>query len=343
MPFSILGLRKSPFFPWLAIGCIGLFLMFSLIFLIIGAGIYERSKRDPAGYGGVSGGGSIAYPTGIDPQVIASKINDYIKKKIPTSPLVNSGLDFAQAGQKWNVNPALMMAIAYQESKFGTAGDEGMVAKNPFGWGPHQKFDSWEESIWYVTEKMRQNYLNKGFDTIEKIQKKYCPVGASNNPNGLNENWLDGVNKSFNDILSNIPELRVVAVGKSGNIVAIAQQELDAKVRESGENRGAPEKYGAGKGQPWCAAFVSWVYTQAGYSMRQNTADAMWDFFGKSPHRYTTAPAPGDVIFFTYDHVAIVESISGDIINYIGGNQSDAVSRGKIKIGSAKIKGFGRW
>ena len=39
-----------------------------------------------------------------------------------------------------------------------------------------------------------------GLNTLETIQPKYCPIGAKNDPNGLNKNWLGGVNKIYESL-----------------------------------------------------------------------------------------------------------------------------------------------
>lgn len=42
---------------------------------------------------------------------------------------------------------------------------------------------------------LRVGYFSKGKNTLEKIQVNYCPVGAKNDPTGLNNHWLKGTSK----------------------------------------------------------------------------------------------------------------------------------------------------
>lgn len=49
---------------------------------------------------------------------------------------------------------------------------------------------------------LQNNYFGKGLDTIEKIGAKYCPVGADNDPNGLNQYWVPGVTRIYNNYLA---------------------------------------------------------------------------------------------------------------------------------------------
>ena len=60
------------------------------------------------------------------------------------------------------------------------------------------KFDTEEEGIEYCIRNLKRNYLDKGLDTIEKIQPKYAPIGT--NDNGLNQYWVSGVTKIYNDL-----------------------------------------------------------------------------------------------------------------------------------------------
>jgi hypothetical protein len=60
------------------------------------------------------------------------------------------------------------------------------------------KFDTEEEGIEYCIRNLKRNYFDKGLDTIEKIQPKYAPIGT--NDNGLNQYWVSGVTKIYNDL-----------------------------------------------------------------------------------------------------------------------------------------------
>lgn len=55
------------------------------------------------------------------------------------------------------------------------------------------KYDSVEEGIESFVRNLKVGYFDKGLDTIEEIQKKYCPIGADNDPLNLNSNWITGV------------------------------------------------------------------------------------------------------------------------------------------------------
>lgn len=60
-----------------------------------------------------------------------------------------------------------------------------------------QSFNSLEKGIEKFVSNLKYNYYDKGLDTIEEIQQKYAPVGAANDPNGLNNYWVSGVTKYY--------------------------------------------------------------------------------------------------------------------------------------------------
>ena len=61
-------------------------------------------------------------------------------------------------------------------------------------------FDTIDSGVEAFVSNLKRNYFNMGLDTIEKIQPKYAPVNAQNDPYGLNEFWVSGVRAFYNDI-----------------------------------------------------------------------------------------------------------------------------------------------
>lgn len=99
-------------------------------------------------------------------------------------------------------------------------------------------------------------------------------------------------------------------------------------------------------GQPWCAIFVSWVFYHEGLPLAFTTPKGFAAVqvgiskFKAMGRWYTSGPKPGDLVFFTYSHVGIVESVNGDgSIVSIEGNSSDRVQQVKHK---SDILGYGR-
>lgn len=61
-------------------------------------------------------------------------------------------------------------------------------------------YRSVEDGISAYVRNLKAGYFDKGLDTIEKIQKKYAPVNAANDPTGLNYNWVSGVTYFYNEL-----------------------------------------------------------------------------------------------------------------------------------------------
>jgi hypothetical protein len=123
----------------------------------------------------------------------AAAIDAYLASK--GSPMVGQGAAFMASGMRWQVDPRLLVAIAGAESSFGqiTCGPN-----NAWGWAcPNDPADfaTWAAGIDTVTEGLRRYYLDEGRTSVSLIQQKYCPVGAANDPTGLNNHWTTNVTK----------------------------------------------------------------------------------------------------------------------------------------------------
>lgn len=123
--------------------------------------------------------------------------------------LKNKGQKIIEEARKNNLCPIFLTAVAMHES----ANGESKCARdknNTFGifdvkTGRHKVFNSVDECIEFSAKLLGKSKLycgGKNF-TIEKIQKIYCPVGAKNDPKGLNKHWLTGVLDKMKKIWGN--------------------------------------------------------------------------------------------------------------------------------------------
>ena len=62
------------------------------------------------------------------------------------------------------------------------------------------EYKSLDDGIDAFVSNLKRNYFDMGLNTLEEIQKKYCPIGANNDPTGLNKNWLNGVTKIYQSL-----------------------------------------------------------------------------------------------------------------------------------------------
>ncbi|MCM3569596.1 glucosaminidase domain-containing protein [Neobacillus mesonae] len=107
---------------------------------------------------------------------------------------------FISAGKTFNVNPALLASIAQHETGNGKsrAAHEKNNIAGMMGINGLKSYASVEESIMDMARNISKNYLGSGLTSIAKIGAKYAPIGASNDPTGLNNHWVTGVTKYFN-------------------------------------------------------------------------------------------------------------------------------------------------
>lgn len=129
--------------------------------------------------------------------ISSEKINQILDGK-----LKGMGNAFVSAGQKYNVNPALLTAIAQHETGNGTS-KAAYVKNNVAGMmGKYglKSYSSIEESIMDMARNLSKNYLGIGLTSISKIAGKYAPIGADNDPTGLNNHWVNGVSKYFGQL-----------------------------------------------------------------------------------------------------------------------------------------------
>lgn len=98
-----------------------------------------------------------------------------------------------------------MMAVAISKHETGNYTSYAFKSLNNVGglmyWDGKkstlQSFNSLDKGIDKFISNLKYNYYDKGLDTIEEIQKKYAPIGAANDPNGLNNYWVKGVSNYY--------------------------------------------------------------------------------------------------------------------------------------------------
>ena len=109
---------------------------------------------------------------------------------------------FMDAAARNGLDPKLLMAIAMHETGRGTS-SAFRNKKNAMGVsdakGP-RSFESVEDSIYFMARQLKKNYLDKGLRTVAQIGAKYAPIGAGNDPRGLNKHWVDGVSRYLNEL-----------------------------------------------------------------------------------------------------------------------------------------------
>lgn len=116
----------------------------------------------------------------IDHADARSKIieNFFKQYNSPLAPL--SGV-FVAVADKYKLDYKLLPSIAMQESN----GGKKLIADsyNPFGYGIYggqvKKFNTFEEAIERVGQGLKEDYLDQGLNTPQKIMPKYTPPSVA--------------------------------------------------------------------------------------------------------------------------------------------------------------------
>lgn len=118
--------------------------------------------------------------------------------------LADYAADFEAAGAKGGVDPRFLAAIAMHETGNGTS--KAFREKNNAMGISNSKGPTAQASVPASIEKMAgllgstTSGPYKNADTIPEIAAKYAPIGASNDPRGLNKHWVESVSKYYQEL-----------------------------------------------------------------------------------------------------------------------------------------------
>lgn len=107
-----------------------------------------------------------------------------------------------KAAQDYGVDWRLAVAISMHETGKYTSvafNDNNNVGGN-FRNGSLMVFENLDKGIDFFISNLKKNYIDLGLDTVEEISSKYAPIGAKNDPNNLNQYWVSGVYKYYNEL-----------------------------------------------------------------------------------------------------------------------------------------------
>ena len=126
---------------------------------------------------------------------IINKVFTDMNKK--TTSLTTIGDSLYKVEQENDVNGLYLLGIASLESGWGTS---GLATKSNNLYGLiGRKFSSVDECTEYMGSWLRSAYIDKGLDTLAKIQTKYCPTGGSK--------WINDVTWCANRYINAANEL----------------------------------------------------------------------------------------------------------------------------------------
>ncbi len=99
-------------------------------------------------------------------------LKDYLHQF--NSPLAEYAEEFVGAADAYELDWRLLPAITGVESTYGKFIPQNSY--NAYGWNNGAyTFQSWEDSIWTVTKALKEKYVNRGANTVDKIGRIYAP------------------------------------------------------------------------------------------------------------------------------------------------------------------------
>jgi hypothetical protein len=265
------------------------------------------------------------------------------------TPLADQYDKVVAEAKKNNVPPSVMAAIMAHETGKGTS-NMLKTKNNPAGlMDPKtghqtaQSFATIGEGIESAGRTIGKQYGIAGGD-IGKMGTKYAPVGAKNDPHGLNSGWAAGVNR-YNTALA-VPGTGGGGTGATGPMAEtgrVPQNVMDQAraLALQGGNSADVQAFMRSKGYPkagaWCGEFTASVVKQGGGVPPRDAAVASnwlkWgthvdpkdvqegDVMVRTRSRYGGQAVPGQ----TGSHVALVGKVGATSVQRVGGNQRKGI------------------
>lgn len=264
---------------WSVVGVIGvsglayIILGFFIIMIVLGglggASKNEEKERDSA----FSGNGMHSCsPTGEINQTLWDSIfNDPAQ----SGKLSGKGDKIIELSEEKGIDPVLFASIAFHETMWGKS--NAIVEKNNpgglMGANGLMVFDTLDEGLESMARTLYNRIIVDGLVTIEKLGAVYAPIGADNDPNDLNSNWVPvttRIAESLGGLVMNCEVLTDFTFDFDGDV-----SELRANIASSGTVwLGKPYVWGGGRtpasasrGEFDCSSFVHWVYKKNGIEL----------------------------------------------------------------------------
>lgn len=141
-----------------------------------------------------------------------TKENQQIIEETTTTNIPSFDNDNEQAIYNEAINQGLtkeqaFLLISISRHETGKWTSKAFINNNNFGGimdiDGLRDYDTYEEGLKDFVRILKTYYFEKGLNTIAEIGAKYCPVGAENDPQGLNQYWVGGVTDFYNYYVEN--------------------------------------------------------------------------------------------------------------------------------------------
>ena len=145
-----------------------------------------------------------------EPMIILVKEPQQEKKKVEiveetkkTFENDNEEKIYNRAIQKGLTENQALLVVSISRHETGNWTSKAFIEKNNFGGimcngaTEIKRYETYEEGLDDFIRVLKTYYFDEGLETIAEIGAKYCPVGAENDPNGLNKYWVSGVSEFY--------------------------------------------------------------------------------------------------------------------------------------------------
>jgi cell wall-associated NlpC family hydrolase len=246
---------------------------------------------------------------------------------------------FISVAESFGIDPVLFVSIALHETGNGTS--NAVVNKNNPGGlmnpatGSKELFEysSLTDGIKAMGQTLHNRIIKDGLTTIDRLGAVYAPVGAANDPNGLNQHWVGNVSKytnSLGGLVMNCESYSDQSIVFTGDVSEIAQIIATSGLKWINNSQyvfgGGRNQGDIAKGYFDCSSFVHWAYAQAGVDLG-NLSSVSTETLNKTGKKISISELQvGDLIFWdTYKKDGHVGIYIGDG-KFIGSQTSTGVS-----------------
>ncbi|TKI65282.1 conjugal transfer protein [Lysinibacillus mangiferihumi] len=203
---------------------------------------------------------------------------------------------FIELAQQNGIDPVLAAAIAFHETGRGTSNavvnknNPGGIMDPSTGWSRLMHFATLEEGLAYTMANLKRRIIDDGLSTIEDLGAVYAPIGAANDPNGLNAHWVPTVTKFASELGGLTMNCSPVGSQVVGNEV------FKTILNEMLKYEGWPYVWGGYNPNMGfdCSGLMQWGYAKAGIKLPR-TAYTQYKFAQPITRDQLQ---PGDLIFF---------------------------------------------
>lgn len=242
---------------------------------------------------------------------------------------------FISIAEKNGIDPVIMAAIAFHETGFGTSNavknknnPGGLM--NPDGSGLF-RFSTLTEGLESLGRTLHNRIIKDGKSTIEQLGSVYAPVGAANDPTGLNNHWVPNITKivqnlgglTMNCEVAGMPNLDGITDETVKAITTSGFRWINNSIYVFGGGRSSSD---IAKGWFDCSSFVHWAFAQGGVNLGPLTSVSTETLNKIGRPISISEMQPGDLIFWdTYKRDGHVGIYIGNG-KFIGSQSSSGVA-----------------